>query len=83
MPATQLLDALRATFAPQAESKGLDLRFSAPPDVWLDTDPRLLQSMADNLVSNALRYTQAGGARPPAALAGALAPGRAGHRPRL
>lgn len=61
MPATQLLDALRATFAPQAESKGLDLRFSAPPDVWLDTDPRLLQSMADNLVSNALRYTQAGG----------------------
>jgi signal transduction histidine kinase len=61
LPAAQLLDALRATFAPQAESKGLDLRFSAPPEVWLDTDPRLLQSMADNLVSNALRYTQAGG----------------------
>jgi signal transduction histidine kinase len=61
LPAAQLLDALRATFAPQAESKGLDLRFSAPPEVWLDTDPRMLQSMADNLVSNALRYTQAGG----------------------
>ena len=47
--------------APQAESKGLALRVSAPPvPQEVETDPRLLRLILVNLVGNAIKYTQQG-----------------------
>lgn len=47
-------------FAPLAETKGLRLRLGPAPGV-VRTDPGLLRSVVQNLVSNAVRYTARGG----------------------
>ncbi|WP_225011248.1 hybrid sensor histidine kinase/response regulator [Novosphingobium percolationis] len=47
---------------PLAEEKGLRLRIGpTPPTAWVVTDPGLLRSVLQNLLSNAVRYTEAGG----------------------
>lgn len=56
-----LLDNLREQFQPLAERRGLRLRFRAPARAWVRSDPKLLRRLAQNLISNALRYTAAGG----------------------
>jgi signal transduction histidine kinase len=58
----ELFEGLQAQFEPLAQERGLGLQWAALP-VAVDTDPRLLQSIVDNLVANALRYTAHGRVR--------------------
>ena len=59
-PAERILRGLQADFGAVASQKGLKLKtFSLPIIVY--TDPIFLRRILQNLVSNALRYTQTGG----------------------
>ena len=60
VPLEDLLRACRTQFAPIAAQKRLELRVR-PSKLLVRSDPRMLQSILDNLVSNALRYTEQGG----------------------
>ncbi len=51
---------LTENMRPLAEEKGLDLRLGPCPGA-VTTDPGLLRSVMQNLLANALRYTQHGG----------------------
>lgn len=55
-----LLAELVESFAPLAAEKRLTLRLG-PGDGWLETDRNLLRSVVQNFLSNAVRYTMAGG----------------------
>jgi signal transduction histidine kinase/DNA-binding NarL/FixJ family response regulator len=59
-PVKQLLDRVEITFAAAAREKGLRLRVVAH-DAWICSDFILLERILFNLVSNAVRYTEAGG----------------------
>jgi two-component system, sensor histidine kinase len=59
-PIAELLGRIGSTFAPVALEKGLSLVL-APSSAWVRSDPVLLERIVLNLVSNALRYTNAGG----------------------
>jgi two-component system, sensor histidine kinase len=54
-----MFDQVQQSLQGLAQDKGLRLRFR-PTRVWIDTDPVLFQRILLNLVSNAVRYTQAG-----------------------
>jgi signal transduction histidine kinase/ActR/RegA family two-component response regulator len=56
----QLLLSLAESFAVEADRKGLSLRVRAP-DVWIESDPILLERILRNLLSNALLHTTQGG----------------------
>jgi signal transduction histidine kinase/CheY-like chemotaxis protein len=58
--ARDLCAAVATQFAPLARSSGLELRVRAG-EVWLHSDPVLVQRIVLNLVANALRYTERGG----------------------
>ena len=60
VPLAPLFAALAAEFAAQAEAKGLRL-VAMPTRLAVDSDPALLARVLRNLVSNAVRYTRAGG----------------------
>jgi len=55
-----LLRELIDGFAPQAAAKGLTLRL-APGDAVVASDPAMVRSIVQNLMSNAVRYTMRGG----------------------
>lgn len=55
-----LLDEVNRTFRPIAEERGLRLVLRKT-DAWVLADRTMLARILNNLVSNALRYTQAGG----------------------
>ena len=55
-----MLDRLRMDFEPEAFERGLALRI-VPTTVYLFSDPVLVERILRNLVSNAIRYTKAGG----------------------
>lgn len=57
--ANALLDMLRREFEPLAQGRGLRLA-ALPTPSWVRSDPDLLRSVLQNLISNALRYTQRG-----------------------
>jgi two-component system CheB/CheR fusion protein len=58
-PVADLLNQLREEFIYHAQAKGLGLRV-IPCSLSINSDPRLLEQMLRNLVSNALKYTQHG-----------------------
>lgn len=51
-----------AAHAPIAESRGLRFEHDEPEagQLWVETDPALLEQLLGNLLSNAVRYTRAG-----------------------
>lgn len=55
-----LFDSLESGFRPIAESRGLDLRFRAT-ELAATSDQAMLRRILQNLISNALRYTDTGG----------------------
>jgi len=57
-----LLLEVRDEFAPQARRRGLAFGLSVAQDArrWSETDPLRLRQVVVNLVSNAIRYTEAG-----------------------
>jgi signal transduction histidine kinase/DNA-binding NarL/FixJ family response regulator len=59
-PVNQLLDRIEMTFAAAAREKGLRLRVVSH-DAWIRSDFILLERILLNLLSNAVRYTEAGG----------------------
>jgi signal transduction histidine kinase len=59
-PIAELLGRIGSTFAPVAQEKKLSFR-SVPSSAWVHSDPVLLERILLNLVSNAVRYTTAGG----------------------
>ena len=56
-----MLARLEREFAPLAATRRLRLSI-APTSVWVDSDPVLLERVLANLVSNAVRHTERGGA---------------------
>ena len=58
-PIRDVLGRLRDEFAYQADAKRLDLRI-VPSSLTIRSDPRLLEQMIRNLLSNALKYTRRG-----------------------
>jgi signal transduction histidine kinase/ActR/RegA family two-component response regulator len=60
-PLAPLFARVDAAFAEVAATRGLRLRVVAS-HAWVDSDPLLLERILFNLVSNALRYTERGGA---------------------
>jgi len=58
-PVSQICKKVSANFKPVAKSKGLDLRV-APTSCHTMSDPVLLENIINNLVSNAIRYTDKG-----------------------
>lgn len=54
-----LFDELAREFAPVARAKGLTLTL-APSSLWIASDRDLLRSMLQNLIANAIRYTDRG-----------------------
>lgn len=55
-----LFDDLRREFAPLAAARGLDFSV-VPSSLWVASDRDLLRSMLQNLLGNAVRYTDRGG----------------------
>jgi two-component system sensor histidine kinase BaeS len=61
-PPRELLERAAAAHRAQAEEQGVQLTVVAPEDLpRVDVDPERMQQVLGNLVSNALRYTRAGG----------------------
>jgi two-component system, chemotaxis family, CheB/CheR fusion protein len=58
-PISDLLDRLRDEFTYHARAKGLSLRV-VPCSLSIHSDPRLLEQMIRNLLSNAMKYTEHG-----------------------
>jgi len=58
-PINELLDRLRDEFTYHAQAQNLKLRV-VPCNVHVHSDPRLLEQMIRNLLSNALKYTRRG-----------------------
>ena len=58
-PVSGLLTQLKDEFTYHAQAKGLALRV-VPCDLSIQSDPRLLEQMIRNLLSNALKYTKRG-----------------------
>jgi PAS domain S-box-containing protein len=58
----ETLTSLGAVYAPQAQAKGLRLRWrAADAGLMAHTDPVLFQRLLGNLIDNAIRYTERGG----------------------
>lgn len=59
MRLSDILSPLRNELAPAAAAKGIDLRI-LPSSLWVHSDPAYLRRIVQNLLSNAIRYTETG-----------------------
>ncbi|MDR3639940.1 MAG: PAS domain S-box protein [Humidesulfovibrio sp.] len=61
-PPTDLLNALRAVYEPQARAKGLDFRLESAPGLpeLVRTDPQALRQILTKLLDNAIKFTRVG-----------------------
>jgi two-component system heavy metal sensor histidine kinase CusS len=57
----ELLKRVRQQLAPMARDKRVEVRVEAPADLGLRGDPRLFSRVIENLLSNSIRHTPAGG----------------------
>jgi len=57
-----MLEEIAAQVRPQAEARSIVISVDAPHDLTLQADARLLRSALENLVSNAVKFSRAGGA---------------------
>lgn len=55
-----LIEVLHTEYLPQAQAKGLAFHIQADDEIFVYSDQGLLESMLRNLISNAIRYTNAG-----------------------
>jgi len=58
-PMSQILGPLRDEFQPMARQKGLDLRVVGC-NLFVESDPSYLRRILQNLMANAIRYTESG-----------------------
>jgi len=58
-PVADLLNQLELEFAPVAKDKGLEFSVH-PSSLWIASDRRLLRRVLQNLISNAIKYTESG-----------------------
>jgi two-component system heavy metal sensor histidine kinase CusS len=58
---SDLLKKVRQQLAPMARDKRVDVRVEAPPDLAVRGDARLFGRVVENLLSNSIRHTPAGG----------------------
>jgi signal transduction histidine kinase/CheY-like chemotaxis protein len=58
-PVAPLCETLRMVFTPAAAAKALQLEVGSN-DLWVESDPQLLQRIVQNLIANAIRYTDTG-----------------------
>ena len=59
VPLLAVLDPVISEFKLQAKVKGLTLR-CVPSSIWVRTDPAMLIRVMQNLIGNAIRYTESG-----------------------
>ena len=59
-PINEILEPLRSEFAYHTQNRGLDWRV-LPCRLTVHSDPRLIEQMIRNLLSNAMKYTKTGG----------------------
>ncbi len=60
LDAAELLNAVAASYARQAQEVGVHLHLDAPQPVPIEADPDRLMQVLHNLISNALRYASPG-----------------------
>jgi signal transduction histidine kinase len=59
IPLRRLFQTLLAEFGADAEAKGLRLRV-VPSSAWVESDPTMLSRILQNVIANAIRYTDRG-----------------------
>ena len=60
LDASELLRTLKLQFEPQANEKGLVVTCDIPAQAMIVTDPALLERLLNNLIDNAIKYTDTG-----------------------